>query len=283
MLDSLELLSRRLAELDALPLRYQAVPSNHTIADNYDAYAEITHFATTMSAYTRVLMNCEVGSRATIEPGDADALTANARLLRAIAQHDAHLVTGPLLAKRQHWTRTGRHAVSADTVPPPPRRIAFITPSSTLGQKPEVKPFRFGLYTSTATSVGRSMWRALLGPHGSSLYPLPWCTWELEMKGRPIVAEIESAERWVEFVSTYPQIQDGFIYPDWPRVAQEFDAIHLTLPLIAAAQGFYFQTPDGIIPPAFWDVETTLWLRWCFSGAHLVETTPRDVHSRDAF
>ncbi len=282
MLDSLELLSRRLAELDAFPLRYPAAPSTHALADDYDTYAEIAHFATTMSVYTKTFMDYEVGNGTTIEPGDADALTANAPLLRTIAQHDAHLVTGPLLAKRQHWTRTGRHAVSADTVPPPPRRVAFVTPSPTFGEKPEVKPFRFGLYTSTATSTGCSMWRALFGPNGSSLYPLPWCTWELEVKGQPRVAEIGSAKRWVEFVSTYHQIHNGFVYPDWPRVAQEFDAIHLTLPLVAAAQGFSFRTPDGVIPPAFWDVETTFWLRWCFSGAHLVEAALCDAHSDDA-
>jgi hypothetical protein len=272
LLASIELLSRRLGELDSLPLRYPAMLSGSTLADNYNVYPEIAHFATVMSAYTKTSMTCEAGVGATIEPSEADALTANVRLLRDIAQYDARLVIGPLIAKRQHWTRTGRHAVSANAAPPPPRKDAFVTPSSTLSQKPDVKPFRFGLYTSTATSAGCSMWQALIGPHASSLYPLPWYTWELEVKSQLMVAEIETAERWVEFVCAHPDVRDGFVYPDWPRIAQEFDAVHLTLPLIAAAQGFYFATPGGIIPPAFWDVETTFWLSWCFSGARLVET-----------
>jgi hypothetical protein len=85
------------------------------------------------------------------------------------------------------------------------------------------------------------------------------------------VAEIVSATKWVEFVCAHARISDGLVYPDWVGIAREFDAIHVTLPAIAAAQGFHFHVPQGIIPPVFWDVETTFWLRWCFSGARLVE------------
>lgn len=62
------------------------------------------------------------------------------------------------------------------------------------------------------------------------------------------------------------------MYPDWTNIAREYDAVHITLPAIAAAQGFHLETPKGVIPPAFWDVETTFWLRWCFAGARLVES-----------
>jgi hypothetical protein len=59
---------------------------------------------------------------------------------------------------------------------------------------------------------------------------------------------------------------------DWGRVAQDFEAVHITLPVIVAAHGFNLPTPEGgVIPRAFWDVETAFWLKWCFSDARLVE------------
>lgn len=120
------------------------------------------------------------------------------------------------------------------------------------------------------------MWRVLLGPDGSMLYPLPWYTWELEIEKDITVAEIGSAAAWAEFVCAHARISDGLIYPNWVNIAREWDAIHFTLPVIAAAQGFHLNTSRGVIAPAFWDVETTFWLRWCFSDAHLVETVDAD-------
>jgi hypothetical protein len=32
------------------------------------------------------------------------------------------------------------------------------------------------------------------------------------------------------------------------------------------------RTPDGLIGPTYWDVETTYWLRWSFASVALVET-----------
>jgi hypothetical protein len=151
------------------------------------------------------------------------------------------------------------------------------------------------------------MWRALLGLYCSSAHALPRYTWELEVDADIKVAEIVSVSKWVDFVCAYPRYsEDGgpssrsariasaypdsvgtarkhsdwgsvpWVYPDWASVAREFDAVHITLPAIAGSQGFHFETPKGVIPPAFWDVETTFWLRWCFSGVRLVETEGED-------
>ncbi len=54
--------------------------------------------------------------------------------------------------------------------------------------------------------------------------------------------------------------------------AQVEDVVHITPPAIVATQGFEFATPVGSIPPAFWDVETSFWLKRRFTGARLVET-----------
>jgi len=86
------------------------------------------------------------------------------------------------------------------------------------------------------------------------------------------VAEIASATVWAEFVCAHPRAQHGLVYPNWCKIAREFDAVHITLPAIVAAQGFFVRTSLGPIPPAFWDVESTFWLKWRFTAARLIET-----------
>lgn len=78
--------------------------------------------------------------------------------------------------------------------------------------------------------------------------------------------EITSAREWADFVGTYPRRHKGEVYPHWHDVATDFDGVHLTLQAIAAIQGFAFPTPRGPSAPAYWDVESTLWLRWCFQS-----------------
>jgi hypothetical protein len=225
-----------------------------------------------MSDYTNTFMDQEAGDGAMIDPAAADAAAANSRLLSDIAEHDPSLISGPLRRDRQHWTRTGRHILSSKGSPTPPCEGRFIAPSLTLAQSNSVQPVDIGLYTSTATLTGYSLWMALLGPHASMLYPMPWYTWKLEVDTNIKVAEITGAIKWVEFVCAHARTSDGISYPDWNKIAQEYDAIHVTLPAVVAVQGFHFETPIGVIPPVFWDVETTFWLRWCFSEAHLAET-----------
>lgn len=272
---SLELLSRRIGELDDTPLWWQASENREAWDDGRRVCVWITHFTHVIRRYTDTFIDHEAGSDAMIDPAAADAMTASSRLLGDIAEHEPSLNVGPVQTHRQHWTRTARDALPSGEIEAP-REGAFIAPSLDRDHKPDVKPFGLGLYTSTATSAGRSMWRVLVGPDSSMMYPHPWCTWELEVERDFRVAEIVSATKWVEFVCDYARVSDGFVYPDWGRVAQEFDAMHVTLPTIAAAQGFHFRTPRGVIRPAFWDVETTFWLRWCFAGAHLIERVDVD-------
>ena len=270
-LGSLELLSRRVDELDEPPVWWGAAEEQKTWDDKRRVCAWITHFTYVMSRQTDAFMDYEAGSGAMIDPAAADEITAGIRLLGDIAEYEPCLNVGQGQAHRQHWTRTARDSLPSGETQAP-REDAFITPSFASDHKPAVKPFDLGLYTSTVTSVGCSMWRVLLGPDSSMMWPQPWHTWELTVERDVKVAEVVSATKWVEFVCAYARISYGHVYPDWMRIAREFDAIHITLPAIVAAQGFHFSTPRGVIPPAFWDVETMFWLKWCFSSARLVET-----------
>lgn len=157
---------------------------------------------------------------------------------------------------RQQWTPSGRSAYTGE----PPSERCFVAPAA--DQRAAVKPTGVGLYTSTACATGFSMWSAFLGTGGSQVRPLQRYTWDLALDEPVAVAEITSATSWAEFVFTYARRSEGLVYPDWVAVSRSFDAVHITLPTIAAAQGFALTTADGTIAPAFWDVETTFWVTW---------------------
>lgn len=38
---------------------------------------------------------------------------------------------------------------------------------------------------------------------------------------------------------------------------------------VAAIQGYAFELDRGLLPPGYWDVESTLWLKWRLSEAKL--------------
>ncbi len=84
--------------------------------------------------------------------------------------------------------------------------------------------------------------------------------------------EITSAAEWVELVLSHPLQERGLIFPDWKSVARHCDAVHMTLRAIAATQDLYFSSEQGIVATTYWDVESTLWLRWCFDSVRLIET-----------
>ena len=107
------------------------------------------------------------------------------------------------------------------------------------------------------------------GPYlGSDLFPLPWTVWELDVLPSARVREITSATEWANLLAEYGVPTGGTVHLDWPAVAAEYDAVHLTLRAVAAVQGIVLRTPGGPAGPVLWDVESTFWLRWSFRGAH---------------
>jgi hypothetical protein len=265
---SINLLARRIAELDKVPYIGGVAPDGDT------RNLPLAHFVWVMQSATEPFMKFEAGKGAVIDPAMADEMVKDSRLLNTIAEYDASLTAGPLRADRQHWIYIADGDEVPDSVSTRPYQECFAMPSAAIEQAPAIKPQSIGLYTSTATSVGRSMWREYLeGFRRSTLFPLPWYIWELQLQSHDVdIIEITNASKWVQFIEAYPLLRGAHVYPDWARIACGFDAVHITLPAIAAMQGFYFATPVGSILPAFWDVETTFWLKWCFTGARLRET-----------
>jgi hypothetical protein len=268
---SLNLLDRRIRELDEMPLWSDPAVDSTLSKVQRSMSRQISHFANILAWYTDTFIEEEAGYNALIDSVKADEAVARSRLLQEIAKDEPELISGPLRVDRQHWVRTGRHDLLPDGDPIAPCESRFVAPSAP-NEDVGIKPFHRGFYTSTVTIAGCSMWRSLMGSTGSMMYPWPWYTWKLNVDDSAKIAEIVSASHWTEFVCRHSQIQRGLLYPDWFKVAENFDAVHFTLPMIAATQGFSIVTSRGSIAPGFWDVETTFWLKWCFSGARLVET-----------
>ena len=206
-------------------------------------------------------------------PEDADAVMASCRLLRRLEAAVPEIVTGQPARRDQYWISSGK--------PPwvPPREPAlspayFVTPAGTTpASGTSTKPFGIGLHTSTGFLGTQGMWRAYLdGQDPSSLFLHPWHVWKLDVRQGVRIREISTAAEWAELILRYPLVTDDLIYPDWPEVAKDYDAVHLTVRAIAAIQGLRLQVRQGMLAPSYWDVETTFWLHWSFSAVVPVET-----------
>ena len=293
MMDGLPELARRLAELDADPddLQWASGPGTDFVyaicpapliegdretRDNGPC-ADIAHF---ISVVERVTSTSITGTNKTsnvhilpcVSAATADALVNNSRLLARLSDAVPEIVTGPLRFNLQHW-------VGAREPSGRPKSELTLDESHFIGvsdagpMKASTKPFYVGLFTSTGVLGTYGMWRTYLDLNEySSLHPRPWHTWAVEPHPNAVVQEIASASQWVEFVLSHPLRERGLLFPDWNSVARQCDGVHMTLRAIAATQGLYFPTEQGLIAAPYWDVESTFWLRWCFDSVKLVET-----------
>lgn len=170
----------------------------------------------------------------------------------------------------QHWVHVSRGAHPWGR----PTEGQFRAPDIAVPNRPAVKPFDYGLYTSTPLAVGYGMWRMYLDQYyGSDLFPLPWYTWRLTFPATAHVVTVDDARGWARLVASFPRVRGGRVYPDWAGIAACYDGVRLTFPAVVAAQGVSFSTPQGQTAPGFWDVESTYWLRWRITDATLVTKT----------
>jgi hypothetical protein len=206
-----------------------------------------------------------VGKALTIDARDADEVVRGSRLIADLARIDPPLVTGPLSKKRQIWIGSGRSGKNS-----PLREQHFVSAASVIVE-PSSKPFGIGLFTSTSGFESHGMWYLHLDNfRGSSLNPLPWHIWQVTPSADAAVLEIASARDWVGFVENRAIVSGGFMCPNWAATAERFDAVHLTISAVAAIQGLTFIAPSGLTRPAFWDVESTLWLNWQFQDVQRI-------------
>ena len=206
-----------------------------------------------------------------VSAADADAVVATCRLIRRLGPAEPQLVTGGIAGHPQYWVSTGK---------PPwlPPREPMLSPehfvaATGISRAHNANPFGVGLYTSTGFQGTQGMWRLYLDlGHYSSNFPQPWHVWKVDSSATARVCDATTAAQWEELALRYPVVNEDLIYPDWRTIAQDWDAVHVTIRAIAAIQGMRIQTSRGLLAPSYWDVETTFWLRWIFTSVTLVET-----------
>ncbi len=262
MINGLRELERRIQEVDKEPTYWQKTE---------DTYADLMQLIIVMERIT------SSGSPLAPEPfscksaKEADDAIKKSRRLAQLEKVMPEIVVGPLQLSAQYWVGTGKSDCLAENQGILHESL-FQNIANISSLKPSAKPFCVGLFTSTAILKTYGMWQMYLEcGDKSELFRRPWHIWSLDPHEKIRIYEIKSAEDWMKLVRTYPEEEKGLLYPDWKTIAHHFDAIHITLRAIVAIQGIHFSTGKGLIAPSYWDVETTLWLRWCFKTINLVK------------
>lgn len=228
--------------------------------------ADIAHFVKVMAQVV------SYGTKPTAEaqrwqPGDADRELEDCRLLARLQSAAPEIVTGPLAGVKQFWISAEKPSGLPPGIPTLDRE--HFRPVEAAPHSYSTKPFFVGLYTSTGFADSpQGMWRTYLDTETGTAI---WRIWALTPRRDASVLEIASAVDWCAFVDSAPAEHAGLVYPDWQAAARMYDAIHMTARAIVAVQGLQFDVPSGITAPTYWDVETTFWLRWCFSTCDLIE------------
>jgi hypothetical protein len=261
MADALPLLAERVARLDGVPI----------YADRHGGLVpDIAHFIRTMQAAVAPGVVPDGRQWPQASPADADRSVQSCRLLQRLAVRSPTVVAGPVDREGQVWVASGGPAHL------PPRspsldRLRFVEGGAAAANGASTKPFGLGLYTSTVLPGCFGMWWALLELNrGSTLTPLPWSAWSVRASPAARIFEVVSAADWARLVATYALKRDNLLYPDWARIAAEWDGVHMTLRAIVATQGIWLRVDEDLAAAPFWDVESTLWLRWVFDEQRLL-------------
>jgi len=204
-----------------------------------------------------------------IEAPDADAVVATSRLLTRLGVVAPQIASGGLDRCSQYWISTAKFPwlKPRDPLLSPDNFVAVAGEIA-----PSTKPFYVGLYTYTGFAGSQGMWREYIERAVSGTgFERPWHIWKICASRDARLCEVNTASAWVDLSTRYPLIANELIYPNWLAIAQDYDAVHVTAMAIAAIQGIRISTEMGLIAPSYWDVESTLWLRWSFDAVSEVE------------
>ena len=132
-----------------------------------------------------------------------------------------------------------------------------------------------GFWTSTALLPLPSMW---VLNHEHSNVPKR-SVWRLPLQESTKVWEIDGTRSWIELCRQYPDdttqtyrdqwrewglSQDRVVTPNWERVAEDWDGVHLSMGGLLTTEGVLLDVGDGGTMLEGWGCEGTLWLRWTF-------------------
>lgn len=142
----------------------------------------------------------------------------------------------------------------------------LVTPSSPptswelYAQKPEGAD-----YSSTAVGDTCAILIAM-EHHAGDFYPsFPIRRYHVRASPTARVYEADGPQSWHRLAMRYPALDEaGRTVPDWGLVANDWDAVHLSLGGLLTAQLVREEGPHGFTELQSWDSEQTAWLRWCF-------------------
>ena len=265
-IDGAEELNLRIAALDTANISDYDTTAFHslhqkTVAGDAEKFISVLRHITSKGRHDETPVTSS---------SEADAVIGTCRLISRLGTLQPVLVSGGITGLPQYWIST----IKPPRLPPreqAPSQDHFISPAM-VPPASSANPFGMGFYTSTGFGASQGMWRIYLDfDQDSSLFRKPWHVWRLGM-GAANIYEVTNATDWEELALRYPMFSGGLIYPDWKSIAEDWDAVHITLRAIAAIQGIRLRASRGLIAPSYWDVESTFWLHWVFSSLAHVET-----------
>jgi hypothetical protein len=265
-----EYLADRVRALDAAadPAGDSATAAPEALTD-HEAGDEISRDVDGFIRVLRRVFHVEGVRIPVVTAHDADVAVAASRLLARLGDVAPQIVSGSLDRSSQYWISTAKFPWLKPRDPHLSEDKFATVGSSTV---PSAKPFYVGLYTYTGVAGSRGMWREYIEHAVSGTgFERPWHVWKICASPSARVWEVNTASSWAALGMHYPLIKDGLIYPDWSAIAEDYDAVHLTAMAIAAIQGVRVSTEMGLLAPSYWDVESTLWLRWRFEALSEVE------------
>ena len=232
------------------------------------------------------------------DPATSLQIGAHAVMLIDVWRSDREVTMGPILEMGQQRADLARalleepgtswwfapldrdHQVCFTRDGAPPTSHEFVAPDTPMSNFERYAQKRSnGLFTSTLIGGTSSMFAALdrkTGDIGHSVPGPPWASWHLGAPKSARIFEINGPLSWHELCTRYPaegtishtipdfSADDGRLVPDWPAVADDWDAVHLTFGGLLTAEQVRVESPSGWTYFWAWDVEETLWLRWLF-------------------
>jgi hypothetical protein len=133
---------------------------------------------------------------------------------------------------------------------------------------PEVTKPRQAIWTSSPVRGGLAAgWIEWL-VSGEDQRPGPYSVWRMQVEKQARVFEVHSPGDWHRLATAYAGVSSGKEKnPDWTLVSTDWDAVHLSVGGLLTAQAVTMEDEAGTTTLRGWDVESTVWLRWAFTGA----------------
>jgi hypothetical protein len=156
----------------------------------------------------------------------------------------------------------------------------------------EVSKPKRTFWTCTANDSAFSAWLDWLR-FREDQRPGPYYLWNVVVSDSARVFEIHSPADWAKLAHAYASEQKAFRYspqysmqivrpagsgrldPDWSKVAEEWDGVHLSIGGWLTAEDVPYQSGGITTELRSWDMESTAWFRWPFSSVERGETLER--------